>query len=831
LILNTDGEWRALRNDEIVKAIKHLGAVYRAELAHELQRLGYGIRHEKGGLFELAHISREQLERFSRRSQQVEQRLAENGLSRETATPEQRQQATMQTRRKKEAAVDRAQLHARWRGRARELGIDFNRREWASPEARGPSVARDGPPSAQLREVAEEEAARRAVRYAINHLTERQAVVEENNLVEAAVTHAIGAARPAAIEHEIQRQTEKGFLIREAPAYRAADAQDRHAPGKTRAAWVEGLVEQGQDLQAARRQIAAAIERGSLVSTEARYTTQTALEREKRILQIERDGRGQVAPVLPAEAASERLAGAKLNRGQHLAAHLMLTTPNRVIGVQGFAGVGKSHMLDTAKDLIERSGYKVRALAPYGSQVKALRELGVEARTVASFLHAKNKDIEARTVLVIDEAGVMPTRMMEKTLQIAEKAGARVVLMGDVAQTKAIEAGRPFDQLQAHGMRTAHMEEIQRQKNPELKAAVEMAARGNAAGSLQRIETVLQIESHHERRAAVAQHYVSLAPEDRASTLIVSGTNEARREINEAVREGLGLAGKGTQFDTLLRVDATREEQRYSRNYAVGQVIQPERDYPKTGLQRGELYHVADTGPGNRLTVRAATDGREIVFSPMTHTKISVYDPERAELAPGDVVRVTRQDAGLDLANGDRLKVLAVAPHGVKLTDGRRELHMSTDRPLHLDHAYASTVHGAQGLTTDRVLIDAQSTSRTTAKDVYYVAISRARHEAVIYTDDASKLPTSVMRDNVKTAALDLERGSAAMQRHLVQRAYETGQPQMHFGPGQSSVNPGATGAASQRSLVQRAHETGQAQVETVHGQKRPGLTGPEMGA
>lgn len=95
--------------------------------------------------------------------------------------------------------------------------------------------------------------------------------------------------------------------------------------------------------------------------------------------------------------------------------------------------------------------------------------------------------------------------------------------MGDTAQTKAIEAGRPFDQLQAGGMATAKMEEIQRQKDPLLKEAVELSARGKAAESLNKISSVVEIEDKHERRQTIADEYVALTPSQREQAIIVSG--------------------------------------------------------------------------------------------------------------------------------------------------------------------------------------------------------------------------------------------------------------------------------------------------------------------
>jgi hypothetical protein len=317
-----------------------------------------------------------------------------------------------------------------------------------------------------------------------------------------------------------------------------------------------------------------------------------------------------VNPIAAREDVQFRLSHTALNAGQRAAVKLIATTPHRIVGVQGYAGTGKSHMLDAAKAVVQEHGYSVIALAPYASQVRALREGGVEARTLASFLAAREKHLDSRTLLVIDEAGTVPTRQMEQALKLAEQAQARVVLLGDTRQTKAIEAGRPFDQLQDAGMETAFMDEIQRQKDPGLRAAVTLAARGEASASLAHVRHIREMPDHDERRAAIAADYAQMAPEERSRTIIVAGTNEARREINRAVRENLGLAGQGYTYPTLTRRDTTQAERAFAKNYAPGDFIQPERDYPRRGLERGALYEVAETGPGNQLGRRRPDAGR-----------------------------------------------------------------------------------------------------------------------------------------------------------------------------------------------------------------------------
>ncbi|MBP6879251.1 MAG: conjugative relaxase [Phenylobacterium sp.] len=127
LTRRADGEWRALKNDEIIARTRYLGVLYRTELARILEQQGYALRYGKDGTFELAAMSRRQIEAFSRRSEEIERRLAEMGLTRDTATAAQKQLATMQTRGEKPRLVDRARMFGEWEHRAAELGIRFER--------------------------------------------------------------------------------------------------------------------------------------------------------------------------------------------------------------------------------------------------------------------------------------------------------------------------------------------------------------------------------------------------------------------------------------------------------------------------------------------------------------------------------------------------------------------------------------------------------------------------------------------------------------------------------------------------------------------------------
>lgn len=770
-----DGAWRALSNEDIFRVQHEVDALYKAELAKGLQQLGYGVRLvDDQGNFELAHISRDQIEAFSARSRVIEEALANEGKTRATATTLEKQIISLATRPRKDES-DRDIVKQYWVEKSRDLGIDYGARSALDGRTYG---AGDQGNNRARGESAEHHAhnlpasltpAQAVVQYAINHLTEREAVVKESMLTAAAMRRAVGLASPEEVKAEVRRLVAQGSLIESAPTYRMAEG--KNGPALSSAGWKSYLQElKGWSNKEAQRYVDNAIKHGSLVQAERRYTTQKALKREKAILAIERDGRGKVSPILVAAAVKAALERSSLNAGQRSAVETIVATPNRFVGIQGDAGTGKTYTVNQAVALVKEAtamseGYRTVVLAPYGNQVKALKNEGLQAHTLAGFLRTKDKPIDSKTIIVLDESGVVGSRQMEQIMRTVEKAGARMVLLGDTKQTEAIEAGKPFAQLQSSGLQTARISEIQRQKDPELKVSVQHAAEGRMAQSLNHIKHIEELKEPTERHRAIVADYMKLAAPERQTTLIVAGTNQARREINGMVRTSLDLKGKGRDFDMLSRVDMTQAQRRFAPSYQRGMVIQPERDYEKAGLLRGATYRVKEALPGNSLVVQRP-DGTMATINPRKVTQLSVYELERGELSVGDTVRINRNDAGRDLTNGDRMRVARVVGGVVQLesverkSDGHpiRLLDLPASKPLHLEHAYASTVHSSQGLTSDRALIALDTKSRTTSMNLYYVAISRARHESRIYTNSVSDLPTAISRRFDKTTALDIQR-------------------------------------------------------------------------
>ena len=688
----TDGKWRALDQAEFYKQQKLLGAIYRSELALGVQKLGYQITQTHvDGRFELSHINQQQIDAFSTRSKSIKIALAELGKSRENATAKEKEMATLSTRTAK-GEIDFDALKEKWLEKSHALSINFK-----------PNLDRS-----ELSKHSVSEITNQAVLYSVAHNTERQSIVTEAQLIQAALENGTGKISLADVKAEIHRQSKNGALIRE----------------------------------------------GNL------FTTETAQQRELEILAVEFNGRNAILPLLNEQLARKSMASTSLNKGQREAVSLITTTENRVIAINGLAGSGKTTMLSEVKKIFESKDYIAVGLAPSAVAAQELGKTGIQSQTIASFINSERYSLTSKSLLVVDEAGMVSAKDMHAVLTKAEMAGARVVLVGDTQQLKAVEAGKPFAQLQSNGIAMVNMDEIQRQTNSELRHAVEFAAKGDVTNSLNMLKRyIIEIDSHHERYQAIAKEYASLSESERSETLVLSGTNTAMSAINENVRVELGLAGKGIVVATLDRKDFSKAQAASSLNYQAGDAIQVHKDFESLGLKRGDIATVVEAKEGKVILERI--DGKNVEWKPAIQTSVTAYYLTNREIAVGDSVRLTTNNYTQGILNGNRATVTVIDPENQKITLSKADgqlVTLDSSKPLHLNHGYCSTVHSAQGQTAERVLIDADSYSSATNDSAYYVAISRARESVKIFTDDKSMLPESISRKSTKAAAMDISK-------------------------------------------------------------------------
>lgn len=180
-----------------------------------------------------------------------------------------------------------------------------------------------------------------------------------------------------------------------------------------------------------------------------------------------------------------------LTNSQKEAMHLILTTKDRYIAVQGYAGVAKTTMLAEAKKLIEQSGYQIRGITVASSAANELQtKAGIRA-DVFPVVHQELKNAKvgslSKTVFIVDEASMLSSAQGHELIKKIEQTNARLILVGDKAQLPSVNSGRIFSLAQDYDINTAMMNEIVRQKNPRALEAVVHATKGEVQEAIDKL--------------------------------------------------------------------------------------------------------------------------------------------------------------------------------------------------------------------------------------------------------------------------------------------------------------------------------------------------------
>ncbi|TRD17777.1 DUF2075 domain-containing protein [Palleronia caenipelagi] len=299
-------------------------------------------------------------------------------------------------------------------------------------------------------------------------------------------------------------------------------------------------------------------------------------------------------------ALARQLSKTTLTEGQRDAVALSLSSrKDRYVAVQGYAGTGKTFAMGKLQHYAEKHGYTVEGYAPSHVAVAALQEAIPQTTTLASLTtRERTHPVEidkSKTIMVVDEASMISSREMRTLMDHATRTGvARVVFLGDVKQLDAVAAGTPFDQLQKAGIPNAVMDDIQRQRDPALRDAVNHAIKGEARAAIHKIGDNLRVSEDFKEAAAEA--WLGLSDSDRAKTRLIALTNKTRNEMNETIREGLKHEGKIRGREVTIRslepLQFTRAEAADVRSYKTGDVVYALRSVKASSISRGETYDV-----------------------------------------------------------------------------------------------------------------------------------------------------------------------------------------------------------------------------------------------
>ncbi|WP_037517583.1 Ti-type conjugative transfer relaxase TraA [Sphingomonas sp. LH128] len=347
-----------------------------------------------------------------------------------------------------------------------------------------------------------------------------------------------------------------------------------------------------------------------------RFTSRDMIETEQRLqraseLMAERerhrtDEKAREAALTRAEGDGLVLSGEQRAAFEHV------TGGHDLSIVVGYAGTGKSAMLGVAREAWERSGFAVRGVALSGIAAEGLENgSGIASRTIASMEYgwAQGRDLlTSRDVLVIDEAGMVGSRQMERVLSHAEEAGAKVVMVGDAEQLQAIEAGAAFRaRHERHG--GVEITEIRRQHEDWQKDATRYLATGRTGEAIRAYSDrgmVHVAETREQARADLIDRWdAARQAEPDKTRMIFTHTNEEVRNLNEMARQRMHL---GKELGDDVRVKTANGE----RDFASGDRVMFRRNERGMEVKNGTLGTIEKVSEQG-MTVRT-DDGRCVSF-------------------------------------------------------------------------------------------------------------------------------------------------------------------------------------------------------------------------
>lgn len=513
-------------------------------------------------------------------------------------------------------------------------------------------------------------------------------------------------------------------------------------------------------------------------------TTKKVLSDEVSMLTFARDGHDRFAPFCKDVPTLDGLSAE-----QNAAARHVLLSRGRITGIRGGAGTGKTRMLKATIGAIENAGSdrrgfysQVFVFAPSAQASRGvLRAEGfANAETLERLLVDEKLQKQARgQVLLVDEAGMISSRQMQRLFDVARKQECRIILSGDYRQHASIEAGDSFRLLEAEaGVRLAELKKIRRQKDPQYRKAVEEISRGTGAGAkkgfdrLDRMGAIIEA-GNDERHAMLVTDYLKAASDGKSALIIAPTRAEGKRLTKELRRElkERGALGEEREFIVRRPTNWTEAQKQDARNYEPGMVVE---FHQATSGVRHRANGKRETTGGFERGARAAVisggdtvwlqreDGTRTVLPADQASRFQVFVTDKIEIAEGDRISVTKNgnaqvgESGkaVRINNGEILTVEGFTRNGdIRLSDGK----VLDKRYGHLDFGYVSTSHASQGRTVDRVFIAAGNESLpAVGKQQWLVSVSRGREECKVYVDSKDDVRDAIARKGERMSAVEL---------------------------------------------------------------------------
>jgi conjugative relaxase-like TrwC/TraI family protein len=717
---DVEGEWKALKVRKVMEQRKYLDRRFNMRFASKLADLGYEVetkwRFDDRGRrkyvgWDIAGVPDSVLTKFSRRSEEVkgaERAAVEANKGRDEARgldPEKTPDELSAVARDKLGATSR--LHKR-----DDMTLADYRRYWdtrVTPEERR-EIAETIKAALLGQNPRPDSQLEPAMSFAIGKEFYHHSVVPYENLAITAMERGMGTVLPDQIEPEARRQ---GVLFKN-----------------------------------------------------GEVTTADVLAEEHAIIGMARAGRGTLRPLAP----DHTLIRTWLDGGQKRLVGQVLTLPDKYMLVRGPAGAGKTTALEELRDQFHAAGRRVIAIAQSGGASRGvLRDAGFkDAETIATFLGNKDMQESARgQVILLDEGSQVGMRTLREVMDVTERVGGRLVIVGDKRQHGPVERGSILHVLEDFaGLPVAELTEIRRQQGEYRNAVASMAA-GDVLAGFDRLKEMgwVKMTPVWEHNKPIVDEYLE-AIDGRKTALVIAPTHREGDEITAEIRKRLKekeiIKGEERTFSQLRPLCGWTEAERGDPSqYSGNETVQFMRN---TGpFKAGQKVKAADLlASGEKLRPK----------------NFSVYAPGEVAIAAGDTIRPTvtlwTKGRAHRIENGSTHQVAGFTDDGdIRLKNG----WVLAKDAGHLAHAYVSTSHASQGKTVDRVLIGMGSESRGAINgEQLYVSVSRGREKATIFSDlSAHELREAIKRSDQRKSAVELMGMPALAPRsfmQLVRQAY-----------------------------------------------------------
>jgi Ti-type conjugative transfer relaxase TraA len=555
--LRTDGTICALDFDSRWKMAA--GAVYRAELARGMQELGFQVERDAKS-FKLSEIPDGLCRQFSKRRQQIQTHLEENGYSSAKAA----NVAALATRKSKESP-NRGILKAQWQREAEEAGYSLETiKQMLSPQAPVKPAQKLDIPSI------------------ISVLTQQESTFTRQQLEAAIAVECQGRFGASEISAIVERAVQQGMASQE----------------------LDGLIELKSPAGSAKSRRTISI-----------YTTREMLALEQDAIAAAVDRKVDRRQVVLLD--KKLLSG--LSDEQVQAVRHITQESGGVACVRGLAGTGKSFMLGRAREAWESAGFDVLGCALAGKAADGLQVgSGIKSQTLHSLLSeldSGSRGLSENSVLVMDEAGMVGTRQLHRLLKHVNAVSAKFVMVGDHQQLQPIDAGGLFRRISDEAG-YATLSDIRRQHDDADRETIKRLIGGGSVEVVERLVEAGQLQVENDDQVAeamVADWLANRDPETPGESLMLAGTRAEVGQLNRLARQQLVKKG-------YLHSEVTVETEHGERGFAIGDRMIFSRNNRMLGVKNGQLGTLAgwrlNPRDGNlEMTVHLDT-GAAVIFNP-----------------------------------------------------------------------------------------------------------------------------------------------------------------------------------------------------------------------